>query len=88
MNFFKWIVKQPVSALKFVSRHGRTKLGRITMSAIAVTVADRAGMPGAVEAIQQLPDMAQLVLNNPTMAAVGLVGMLLRDGSLKERFNH
>ena len=88
MNFFKWIAKQPVNALKFVSRHGRTKLGRYTMLAIATTVADRTGMPEAVEVIQQLPDLAQAALNNQTVAAVGLIGMLLRDGSLKKRFNH
>ena len=86
MGFFRWIAKQPAGALRFVARHGRTKMGRLAMSVIATTVADKAGIaPGLVE---QLPDVAAAVLCNPVAAAVGMFAMLHRDGELKNRFSH
>ena len=85
---FKWLVKQPVNALKFISRHGRTKMGRTAMTIIAATIANQAGMPGAAEVVNQLPDLAASVLTNPLLAGVGLLDMFYRDRELKQRFSH
>lgn len=80
MGIFKWIVKQPKAAGKFLHRHAKTKTGRAAMILIGTTAAQALGGEQVAEHIPEVVD----AMANPTTAAFALLAMYLRDKQLKD----
>ena len=87
----KWIVKQPVGAVKFVARQAKNKTGRYALGIIGTTILASVGgekvAPHAPEIVNTILDVAA----NPTVAtmidAAALALMFHRDAPLKAAQN-